>query len=185
MTTDTPLSPHKAAALRDFFAAVDAKDLKSAAADIERHFSLPMSTDTDWVEVEYDFNRMFVGPAAVPAPPYASAYQTEPSLMGRPALEARRVYLALGLEVPQKNTTPDDHLAYELDAVAALAGATDDDETRNELSRFVGEHMHGWIPRFVDAVREQADVSEPIRQAVSALAAWLDSARNEIQCTQS
>lgn len=177
---DDTLYSEKAAALRDFFASVDGEELQAAATDIARLFNLPMNRATDWLEVEYDFNRLFVGPAAVPAPPYASAYQTEPSLMGKPALEVRDAYSVLGLEVPDKNATPDDHLAFELDVVAALGAAGIEDESHDRLQAwFIGEHMSGWVPRFAAAVREQPGVSEPIRMAVEALTAWLESARTE------
>lgn len=144
---DDTLYSEKAAALRDFFASVDAEDIRQAATDIACRFNLPMNRETDWREVEYDFNRLFVGPAAVPAPPYASAYQEEPSLMGKPTLEVRNVYRTLGLEVPDQNATPDDHLAFELDVAAAL-GCT---QARNEdwekvQAWLVDEHMGGWVP---------------------------------------
>jgi TorA maturation chaperone TorD len=166
-------------ALRDFFFAVDAADIRSAAFDISSHFKLPLDMATDWVEVEYDFNRLFVGPAAVPAPPYASAYLAEPTLMGAPALEVRRAYGRLGLAVPDQGATPDDHLAFELDAVLALdavagQGAEANEPGLNALrSWFVVEHMGGWVPEFISATRRQRDVSAPVAMAVSALEAWL------------
>lgn len=177
---DDTLHSEKAAALRDFFASVDANELQAAATNIAHCFNLPMNQKTDWLEVEYDFNRLFVGPAAVPAPPYASAYQKEPTLMGKPALEARDAYRVLGLEVPDKNATPDDHIAFELDVVAALANA----ESRGEDERqvqvwFIDEHMSGWVPRFTEAVRGQPDVSDPVLMAIEALTSWLESARSD------
>ncbi|WP_316896362.1 molecular chaperone TorD family protein [Pseudodesulfovibrio indicus] len=182
---DNTLFTEQAPALRDFFASVDAKDLREAADRISTRFGLPMDRETDWVEVEYDFNRLFVGPAAVPAPPYASAYQPEPTLMGEPALEVREAYRALGLEVPDRNATPDDHLAYELDAVAALGGAEGDPTASQVLNWFINDHMHGWIPRFAAAVREQPSVSGPVRMAVDALTAWLASARTDTGINES
>lgn len=174
------LFSEQAAALRDFFASVDAEDMRAAAATVAHHFNLSLREDTDWREVEYDFNRLFVGPAAVPAPPYASAYQEEPLLMGRPTLEVREAYRALGLEVPDRNATPDDHLAFELDAVAALGRAGTDDEALQRIRTWlVSEHMSGWVPRFADAVREQTGVSEPVRMVMEGLSQWLESAQAE------
>ncbi|WP_419787148.1 TorD/DmsD family molecular chaperone [Pseudodesulfovibrio sp.] len=165
-------------ALRDFFASIDAKDLKAASVSISHHFDIPLDAATDWTGVEYDFNRLFVGPAAVPAPPYASAYAKEPILMGRSTMEVRDAYRSLGLMVPDQGSTPDDHLAYELDAVAAMVGAGEDVPGLEEVREwFIGEHMADWIPRFVDAVRQQPEVSAPVRMAVGALSGWLESAR--------
>jgi TorA maturation chaperone TorD len=169
-------------ALRDFFSAVDAADIESAAKEISRHFSLPLNAAIDWVEVEYDFNRLFVGPRAVPAPPYASAYRDEPALMGLPTLEVRDAYRRLGLAVPDQGATPDDHLAFELDAMVAfdaLAGsvaAGEEAELAGLRAWFVAEHMAGWVPRFIEAARGQEDVSPPVAMAASALEQWLDQA---------
>lgn len=178
--------PEKAAALRDFFASVDAKELRMAATDIAHHFNLTINEETDWLEVEYDFNRLFVGPAAVPAPPYASAYQKNPILMGKPTIEVRKAYRVLGLEVPDRNTTPDDHLAFELDVVSALGSAETLNEERERIQAWlIGEHLSGWVPRFAKAVRKQPDVSEPVNMAIDALTAWLESARAEAECMNS
>lgn len=177
---DDTLYSEKAAALRDFFASVDATGLQTAATDIARHFNQSMDGVTDWLEVEYDFNRLFVGPTAIPAPPYASAYQKEPSLMGKPTLEVREAYRAMGLEVPDRNATPDDHLAYELDAVVALGSVKEGHADMERLQAwFIDEHMGGWVPKFTAAVMEQPDVSAPVQMAVEALTAWLESARAE------
>ncbi|WP_022660240.1 molecular chaperone TorD family protein [Paucidesulfovibrio longus] len=177
----------KAAVLRDFFASVDAGDLREAAEGIAAQFDLPLDAATDWTEVEYDFNRLFVGPAAVPAPPYASAYQAgreQPALMGEPALEARRAYERLGLAVPNQGTTPDDHLAFELDAVVALDGldpAGAGNESAQVKAWLIAEHMGAWVPRFAEAVEGQRGVSAPVAVAVKALTVWLEAARSEIE----
>jgi len=182
---DNNLFSKQAPALRDFFASVDAKDLREAASGISQQFNLPIKGDTDWVEVEYDFNRLFVGPAAIPAPLYASAYSEEPLLMGKSTLEVRDAYSALGLEVPDRNATPDDHLAYELDAAVALGCMSIGDQAAGQLRAwFIGDHMSRWIPRFASAVREQKDVSEPVLMAVDALTIWLESARAETGCIE-
>lgn len=175
---DDTLFSEQAPALRDFFASVDAEDIRVAAAGISRHFNIPMSEEKDWQEVEYDFNRLFVGPAAIPAPPYASAYAKEPLLMGKATLEVRDAYREMGLEVPDRNATPDDHIAFELDAAAAL-GVSQDARFKTIRAWLIADHMSDWVPRFADAVRNQPDVSEPVLMAVDALTSWLESARAE------
>lgn len=180
MVENRTLAASQAAALRDFFAAVDGSDLKLAAASIAEHFDMPLDAATDWTEVEYDFNRLFVGPAAVPAPPYASAYQEEPALMGTPTLEVRDAYRLLGLRVPDQGGTPDDHLAFELDAMAAMLTAPGTDDELEELKTwFIQEHMRAWLPEFTAAVLGQSDVSGPVRMAVVALSTWLETVRPE------
>ncbi|OIQ50843.1 Tat proofreading chaperone DmsD [Pseudodesulfovibrio hydrargyri] len=170
-----------ARALRDFFASRDAADLKRASAVVSDHFHLALGRDTDWTGAEYDFNRLFVGPMAVPAPPFASAYQTEPALMGEPTLAMRDAYRALGLMVPDQGQTPDDHLAFELDLAAALPGQGEgqdrDGVTGAVREWLLGEHLPGWVPAFIEAVRAQPDVSAPVQMAVAALEDWLETIR--------
>jgi TorA maturation chaperone TorD len=167
--------------LRDFFASRDAADLKRASAAISDHFHLTLAQDVDWTGAEYDFNRLFVGPMAVSAPPYASAYQTEPALMGEPTLAVRDAYRALGLMVPDQGHTPDDHLAFELDLAAAMPGPGEDadgDPVVAEVREwFLGEHLPGWVPAFIEAVRAQPDVSVPVHMAVDALDNWIETIR--------
>jgi TorA maturation chaperone TorD len=172
-----------ARALRDFFASRDAEDLKRASAAVSEHFHLAVADGTDWTSAEYDFNRLFVGPMAVSAPPYASAYQTEPALMGEPTLAVRDAYRALGLMVPDQGRIPDDHLAFELDLAAAMPGPDEEGNgdrdglmcaVRNWL---LSEHLPGWVPAFIEAVRAQPDVSAPVRMAVDALDNWIETVR--------
>jgi TorA maturation chaperone TorD len=166
----------KTAALREFFASVNGGDLKKAAADISKHFDLPLDTTTDWTEAEYEFNRLFVGPSAVSAPPYASAYENTPTLMGKSTLEVRNAYRVLGLAVPDRGATPDDHIAYELDAVLAFeaAVASGDNKDVVELRKwFLSEHMGEWVPKFNGAIKAEEGAGAPFVMVVDALSIWL------------
>lgn len=171
-------------ALRDFFAATDVDGLKDAAVRVAQSVGVEIPPHTDWTTVEYEFNRLFVGPAAVPAPPFASAWsETDRALMGRATMEARQTYHRLGLAAPQEGVIPDDHLAYELEAVLAMKSvlATEGDATGSEIADlhawFVGEHLGRWIPPFVQAVRDNATQGGVIDLATKALAAWFETER--------
>lgn len=172
-------------ALRDFFSATDAAGLQGAAVRIAESSGAEIPAGTDWTAAEYEFNRLFVGPAAVPAPPFASAWsETDRALMGRATMEARQTYHRLGLAVPGEGVIPDDHLAYELEAVlamkawlAAQTGAPDA-EIADLHAWFVGEHLARWIPPFVRTVREHATRGGVIALAADALDSWFDSERN-------
>lgn len=194
MSEHTPIE-----ALRDFYAATDAGGLKDAAVRIARHAGIELPADTDWAAAEYEFNRLFVGPAAVPAPPFASAWsETDRALMGRATMEARQTYHRLGLAVPGEGVIPDDHLAYELEAVLAMksmlavrGGAAEADapgnggpgKDRSEAGVadlhdwFVGEHLGRWLPPFMQAVRENAVEGGVVALAADALAAWFENER--------
>lgn len=172
--------------LRDFFSASSATQLKDAAGRIAAGGDAVILPDTDWTAVEYEFNRLFVGPAAVPAPPYASAYcESERVLMGNAALEAREFYHRLGVAVPQEGAIPDDHLAYELEAMIVLksalrAEASPSPETTALHAWFVREHLARWLPPFILATRTHASAGGVIALATDALAAWFDNELNTI-----
>ncbi len=146
-----------AMALRDFFGAGCAAELADAAPALCAGRTLG---ENEARELEYEFNRLFVGPQAVPAPPFASIYlEKEPQLMGRSTLEVRELYHGLGLTVPEGGA-PDDFLAYEMDVWARLFTlelSEESDEVRHTLrearSWLVQEHMARWVPAFVERAR--------------------------------
>lgn len=75
-------------ALRDFFLARDATGMQAAYRSLALQESGAPAAG-DWSVLEFAFNRLFVGPQAVPAPPYASVYLDEqPHLMGPTSLKS-------------------------------------------------------------------------------------------------
>jgi putative dimethyl sulfoxide reductase chaperone len=171
--------------LRDFFSASNANDLRDAAVRIAESVDVAILPGTDWTAVEYEFNRLFVGPAAISAPPYASAYcESGRVLMGKAALEARQLYHRLGLAVPQEGVIPDDHLAYELEAMivlkSALRAEASSPDTQALHAWFVREHLGQWLPHFILATRTHASAGGVIALAMDALAAWFDNELNTI-----
>lgn len=72
-------------------------------------------------EIEYDYNRLFIGPEKPLAPPYASVYLNEDGLvMQAETIAVRNFYRAAGLEVREKNSVPDDALPLELEFICYL-----------------------------------------------------------------
>lgn len=146
--------------------------------------------DDPWRDAEYAFNRLFVGPMAVPAPPYASAWlETDPRLMGESTMDVRDLYHALGYAVPDEGTTPDDHLSFELDAALALLALRDAPHTSTADAReerglavdeawcwLVAEHMEAWVPRFVQRALAEPDVPPAIARALALLLCWQENA---------
>lgn len=154
-----PLQCEQIAGLRDFFASKNSCDLQAAYERLRGDFS---GQPINWHDVEYLFNRLFVGPMAVEAPPYASIYlDEEAQVMGRVTLQVRDVYDALSLKAPSlehNGVLPDDHIALELDALVALLAVQDwcheihgssvvEKESRMYLT-WLSEHMAIWIPQF-------------------------------------
>ncbi|EHN8455347.1 molecular chaperone TorD family protein, partial [Salmonella enterica subsp. enterica serovar Enteritidis] len=97
--------------LRDFFNSHDSHSLKSAYVRLNPSAAVNL-TDRAWLEAEYDFNALFVGPGKLLAAPFASVYLEDDALvMGKATLEIREFMAALGLSVNQESNIPDDHIS--------------------------------------------------------------------------
>ena len=115
----------------------------------------------------WDFNRLFVGPGEMLAAPWESIYRSKTKLtFQEPTLQVRALYERFGFEPPAIHREPDDHLALELDFLAALsvlagqASHGGDGErlaTCCETQRaFLQEHLLAWVPRCLALVVEHA-----------------------------
>ena len=165
------------ASLRDFFLSPDAGALEKAAGRLADLGRIPFP-ELDWREVEYDFNRLFVGPAPPAAPPYASVYlEDEPRLMAESTLKVRHIYQMAGRVSPWLGTVPDDHLGLELDFCITLREAarnSPEHELAGIYAYFLEEHLRIWIPEFIEKVTSQVSVAPPIEWAVRLLGDWLE-----------
>jgi TorA maturation chaperone TorD len=167
-------------ALRDFFAARDGGAMVAAYAALAQapHVEAPSADD-----LECDFNRLFVGPGKVAAPPYASIYlDSDHRLMGDATRRAAAIYDAIGLASPLPGSLPDDHLALELDAVLAfrtLLVREPSAELSVLWSYFLHDHLALWVPQFVAAVRGAGQVPPAIARVVALLSAWLAEETDE------
>jgi len=166
--------------LRDFFAARDGRAMAAACATLTKASppadGHPTSADTA-DELEYAFNRLFVGPGPVPAPPYASVYlDPDHGLMGESTRIAAAVYDALGVASPSNGSLPDDHLALELDAAVvfhALKAREQSAELAALWDYFLRDHLMLWVPLFVASIKQAPDVPPAISHVASLLLAWL------------
>lgn len=166
--------------LRDFFAARTRQELCAAHAALMAHVRDggpgEPPDDAASAALEYAFNRLFVGPDKVPAPPYASVYLDGEGLhMGASTLEMRALLHSLGRSVPHAGQ-PDDFLPYELEAWHVLTGLLNDEAAgpaaREALDWLCGEHLGRWLPVFLDRAR-QAAPPPMLGEALDALAVWL------------
>lgn len=74
----------------------------------------------DWVG---EYNRLFVGPATLPAPPWESVFASNSDvLFGHGTLDVRNEYRAQGFLPQRYPSVADDHVALELGFMALLAG---------------------------------------------------------------
>lgn len=97
----------------------------------------------------FDYNRLFIGPDKLLAPPYESSYRSaERVLMQEETLAVRDFYRSVGLEVKQKNVIPDDHLSLELELTCYLlskAIETGDQKYYDFYEQFFNDHLSKWL----------------------------------------
>ena len=183
MTQNSDQCLSLAMALRDFFSAGCASDLADTVPALRAGGPL---SEEELRELEFEFNRLFVGPDHVPAPPFASVYlEKEPQLMGRTTLEVRELYLGLGLAVPEGGV-PDDFLPYELDAwvrLSVLGGEVADENAREAVCEarrwLVHEHMVLWLPAFLGRAMG-ASPSDIMADMLKTLENWLQNAKENV-----
>lgn len=110
-------------------------------------------------QVADEYARIFVGPAALPAPPWESVYRdNKRMLMTATTLSVREHYRAFGYEARKLLHVPDDHLAIELDFLAALAQEALDACAAGEVEEaesafaaggaFLRAHLALWVNDF-------------------------------------
>ena len=140
-----------------------------------------LETFTENLEVE--FARLFIGPQRPPAIPYASYYLFESkTLMSEATIEVRKRYLGSFMAVKDLFSTPEDHIAIELEYLVHLTIQASDAVQRGEIDRmesllieknsFIAMHMTPWIHKFVQNITEATQ--EPFyRAAADLLSAYI------------
>jgi len=111
-----------------------------------------------------DFLKLFSGIGKPLAPPYESVYMSgERLLNGRKTEEVRHFYNSYGWESQFRDEIPDDHLGIELLFLTLMIEKyleLDDEachtEMRNEIKRFMNEHILNWVPEWNQDVQEHA-----------------------------
>ena len=116
----------------------------------------------------WDFNRLFVGPGEMLAPPWESVHRSKTKLTFQEStLQVRALYEAFGVQAPALHREPDDHLALELDFLATLseraveaAGSDDGAQLGRCLQAqrdFLQDHLLAWAPGCLGLVEAHAE----------------------------
>jgi len=112
-----------------------------------------------------DYQRLFVGPGHLPAPPWESVYRSREHLVfEKETLDVRRWYARFGLQAPKFNQEPDDHIGLEFAfllhlTTLALQNQVDQEACAPLLQAqraFIEEHLVQWAPSFFQAVSKHA-----------------------------
>lgn len=117
-----------------------------------------------------EYTALFIGPATPPAPPWESVFVSHDALLFQEStLTVREAYLDEGFRAAGYPHEPDDHIATELDFMAALANRAlhacesgDIELCRKTLisqSRFLEEHLLVWVREFSDRLNEVDGIS--------------------------
>ena len=126
-------------------------------------------------ELTWEYRRLFVGPAAKPAPPWGSVYtDRECVVFGATTLELRAWMRAHGVARTTDEKTPEDHIGLMLALMAWLA-----QNQPADLEEFLRLHLLTWAGHFLG---ELADAAEhPFYEGLARLtAASLDGVKDTL-----
>ncbi len=173
-----------AMALRDFFAARNANEMRQAflALNINDAQGIRLDyADEVWTQVEYAFNKLFVGPGEVIAPLFASVYlESDGVLMGQVTVSLRHLMEELHICVPIEGSIPEDFLPYEIDILLYIDGLIQKNIDNNDLvlglneaRTWLIEHMQSWLMLFIQRVEVSCNVPTPLLQVIEQLKQWV------------
>jgi len=118
------------------------------------------------IELEAEYNRVFLGMSPDPIAPYESVYTSPEHLLMQDARdEVAALYLAESLTLPGETRIPEDHIAFEFDYMAFLCGVAaqacaenDQDkvaEYRDKQRDFLEKHLLRWIPAMCQDMKKR------------------------------
>ncbi|MEG1120627.1 MAG: molecular chaperone TorD family protein [Citrobacter sp.] len=165
--------------LRDFFISYDGTTLKEAYSALDKNAST--LTEREWLEAEYDFNALFVGPQTLKAAPFASVYLEEDALvMGKSTLSIREFMADIGLSINKANNIPDDHISYVLELTVLLsANARASSEYQVALNRYAMEYVANWVPGYIEKININAQ-TVALKTVAEKLSFWLDELNTRV-----
>jgi len=117
-------------------------------------------------QLKEEYNRLFVGPNALPAPLWESVYLGKEHLMfEQETLQVRNWYHQYGLSFIRENNEPDDHIVLELEFLGFLIQQTlEAYETEKKLQliedqySFLNQHLLVWTPSFCELLNKVSKV---------------------------
>lgn len=113
---------------------------------------------------EEAFQRLFIGPYVLPAPPWGSVYTDEESvLFGESTLELRQWMRSNAIAGMTGGKEPEDHFGLLLLLAAWVA-----EEKPDRLAELLGEHILPWGYRFLALMSESAQ--QPFYKGLAKLA---------------
>ncbi|NDL61554.1 Tat proofreading chaperone DmsD [Acerihabitans arboris] len=132
---------------------------RAAAALIRQGLASP------WHEsLEDTFQNLFIGPYALPAPPWGSVYlDREGVLFGESTVALRRWLAREGITTRQRDGEPEDHIGLLLMLAAWLA-----ENNAGQLDALLEQHLLPWSGRYLTLLEQGTD--HPFYRGVARLA---------------
>lgn len=167
--------------LRDFFLATDLQEIKTACVAMKGSGILDLPEEMQWQEIEYAFNRLFIGPKSTIAPLYASCYlDSEGYVMGETTTNIRYLYQSIGLSSPWEGIVPDDHISLEIDACLQIRSMFEQSGYSPLLpvyEHLLINHLQRWIPQLTRRIAEVQGLPRLIKEIRKQLQLWLELER--------
>lgn len=114
-------------------------------------------------KMKQDFHSLFKGRQKSLAPPLESQYRHPDDNILRQSYKVSEFYKSYGWESKFKDTVPEDHLGIELLFLTLMVEKyleLDDEacnfEMRNEICRFLDQHILSWVPEWNANIQAEA-----------------------------
>lgn len=144
----------------------DLSSLLPVAAELEADIAAHTHERNAYQErLRDDYNRLFVGPGPLLAPPWESVHRSrERLLFGEQTLAVRAFYHSFGLKAAKQEQEPEDHIALEMEFAGWLCQQAANAESAEQASvfidghrKFLVRHMLEWVPAFCKAVSRSSE----------------------------
>lgn len=113
---------------------------------------LEQMTSEDLEEFEYTYNRLFIGPGRLLAPPFESSYRNfEKATMQQETMKVRNFYHYVGMQVANEGQMPDDHIQFELEFILYLLSS--EEQGKNSIYKlFLENHLLQWSDKHIEDI---------------------------------
>lgn len=119
--------------------------------------------EKDFKKIKEEYNRLFVGPGKLVAPPWGSVYLSEERIIfDEHTLSVRDFYKSWGISVNRKNKEPDDHIGFELEFMSIMCRKSIDAIRENDMDKlkdlleaqksFLQDHLLKWTDQFFQVI---------------------------------
>lgn len=139
-------------AYREQVATLWRENLGDASGESVERLLSALAVEQHQLAAEYE--RLFVGPAAISCPPYEAVWRTDRpkqeqgTVVGKSTEQVKQLYSELGLRLQPDQVELADHIAIELEALAYAWDSGADSSLADRLLR----QFQGWLPPFCASV---------------------------------